>query len=259
MLIQDEKFAMKEISRTGYYLTKWCAILLMIIDHVAILLNQTDCLNSSDFKYFEMRTIGRLAFPLFAYLIVESFYHTKNQKKHLLKILKIAIISEIPYNYFCNGTLLYEEQNVCFTLGIAFFTLMITDKVYNTYDNIKAILINVPIYIISMFTAYYLKTDYMYIGVLLIILFDIAKRVKHTTIMQSIAITVFMLLKSITNSAYYILVFEIIFLMFIQSKFRKGNENEYLLKIFSKKPLQIIASIFYPLHIIIICIIKFCK
>ena len=41
--------------------------------------------------------VGRLAFPIFAFMIVEGYFHTKNLKKYVLRLLFFAVISEIPY------------------------------------------------------------------------------------------------------------------------------------------------------------------
>ncbi|MEE5994356.1 MAG: TraX family protein [Oscillospiraceae bacterium] len=80
-----------------YYVLKWIAILSMLTDHIAIVLSE----GISNDNYIIMRTIGRLAFPLFCYMTAESFYFTTSPKRHLLRLLLLAIISEIPYDYNC--------------------------------------------------------------------------------------------------------------------------------------------------------------
>lgn len=73
----------------------------MLADHTAYFLKGS----FDDNTYLGLRIIGRLAFPLFAFLLVESFHFTKNRLKHFIKIVVLALISEIPYNLFITGKL----------------------------------------------------------------------------------------------------------------------------------------------------------
>ncbi|MDO5154722.1 MAG: TraX family protein [Eubacteriales bacterium] len=87
------------------------AMFLMLLDHTWATL-----LPSQEW----MTCVGRIAFPIFAFMIVEGYYYTHNFKKYLLRLLVFALISEMPFNYMCNGTLVYPfHQNVMWTFLIA--------------------------------------------------------------------------------------------------------------------------------------------
>ena len=70
-----------------------------------------------------MHSIGRIAFPIFAFLITEGFEHTRDRKRYGLNLLLFAVISEIPWNLVhCSG-LFFHKQNVFFTLFLGYLGL----------------------------------------------------------------------------------------------------------------------------------------
>lgn len=98
----------RDLSSAGLHVL---AMLFMLLDHLwATVVPGNDWLTC----------IGRLAFPIFAFLIVEGYYHTKNVKKYMLRLLLCALISEIPFNLMCSGRMYYPvHQNVLWTFLIA--------------------------------------------------------------------------------------------------------------------------------------------
>ena len=76
---------------------KVIAVLSMVTDHSAYYLMEHGTL-----FYEVMRCFGRIAFPVFAFLIAEGFRHTRNRMKYFLQLLGFAVISEVPW-YLLNG------------------------------------------------------------------------------------------------------------------------------------------------------------
>ena len=108
---------------------KCIALVTMIIDHVAVVLLKNSGIvlfgtgDGAFTLYTLMRKIGRLAFPLYCFLLVEGFLHTQDRKRYGANLLLFALISEIPWNLEHTGTLFYPAQNVFFTLFLGYLGL----------------------------------------------------------------------------------------------------------------------------------------
>lgn len=111
---------------------KVLAMVTMLIDHTAFILQpvfMTPIPLSGErffYPYTLMRLIGRLAFPLFCFLLVEGFLHTSDRKKYALRLFAFALISEIPWN-LAHGAFFYAHQNVYFTLLLGYLGIWTTE------------------------------------------------------------------------------------------------------------------------------------
>lgn len=64
--------------------------------------------------------VGRISFPIFAFMIVEGYFHTRNLKKYVLRLLVFALISEIPFNLALGSRIFYPvHQNVLWSFLIS--------------------------------------------------------------------------------------------------------------------------------------------
>ena len=113
------------------------------------------------------RDIGRLAFPIFCFLIVEGFLHTRNVKKYAGRLFLFALISEIPFDLALKGNVFYpDKQNVYFTLFIGL--LVMVGISYITENGTRNMSLAILPIAVGMVAAYYIDTDYNYKGVFLI-------------------------------------------------------------------------------------------
>lgn len=119
---------------------KLIAIFVMLIDHIAATIldnvlitrdnlnavHSTDFISSTIIYNIDsiMRMIGRIGFPLFCFLLVEGFVHTRNKGKYTIRLAAFALISEIPFDLAFEGKAFYfGYQNVFFTLLIGFLVM----------------------------------------------------------------------------------------------------------------------------------------
>ena len=147
---------------------KLIAVITMFIDHTALILQdalpvlQTPILASFTL-YYCMRKIGRLAFPLFCFLLTEGFVHTRSRLRYCGNLLAFAIITEIPYNIVHSGKLLYPSaQNVFFTLLLGLLVLWLLETpLKNSY---KVLILFPGVVLLSFLHISYGRT-----GVLLVV------------------------------------------------------------------------------------------
>ena len=97
------------------------AMLFMLMDHLwATLLPAQDWLTC----------VGRVAFPIFAFMAVEGYFHTHSFKKYAQRLLVFALLSEIPFDLMYGGTWFYPvHQNVIWTLLLGLLGIHLMETV----------------------------------------------------------------------------------------------------------------------------------
>ena len=139
---------------------KTIALVCMLIDHVAFALSKKFGMtlitigSKSYTAYTIMRYIGRLAFPIYCFLLVEGFIHTRDRKKYALRLFIFALISEIPWNLEHSLKLTYSGQNVFFTLCLGCLGMMCIE--YFRDNRVKMALTLLGLLVVSVL----LRADY---------------------------------------------------------------------------------------------------
>lgn len=121
-----------------------------------------------------LRNIGRTAFPIFCFLLVEGFLHTKSKVKYGIHLLLFALISEIPFDLAIYGKLTMNSQNVYFTLFIGLMVIFLMNKIKDANTNKSVFLLffgYAMVVIPGTVMALLLQTDYSYFGIILIVIF----------------------------------------------------------------------------------------
>lgn len=168
---------------------KIIAVISMMIDHFASIVMdgviapyQVDGLifftEDMPFMVYNALTIkkicdilGSIAFPIFCFLIVEGFIHTRNPLKYGLRVGLFALISEIPFDLaHYQRPFEFALQNVMFTLCISIFTLIAIHSAEAQCHGKKILrwALIAAAMMVGMGIAYLVRGEYVFIGVLII-------------------------------------------------------------------------------------------
>ena len=104
---------------------KYIACGTMLLDHIGASCLENGFLNSTaappvlDTLDLALRLIGRVSFPIFCFLLVEGFVHTRNVRRYISRLLLFGLVSEVPFDLaFFRTPFHWEDQNVYWTLAL---------------------------------------------------------------------------------------------------------------------------------------------
>lgn len=196
--------------------------------------------------------IGKISFPLYAFLISEGYVHTRNFSKYLTRLIVFGVISQIPaYLLFAGKSFNGLYLNIFFTLALGLLGIKI-------YDKIKSKYISTLLIILLAVIAELLKFDYGAFGVLMIVCFYVFKRNKLNMVLSQMFLMFILYMKkmsyytfSLFNLQYILfqLLFSVISLAIILTY--NGKKGK------SSSRIKLMFYCFYPVHLIILDLLKF--
>ncbi|QZN78838.1 conjugal transfer protein TraX [Paenibacillus sp. DR312] len=130
---------------------QWIAMITMLIDHIGAVFFP---------HIIELRIIGRIAFPIYAFAVYIGYKHTRDVQKYIWRLFWIAIISQVPFMAAFN----HYSLNVVWTLWSALLVLFVIDKMPSK-------LLRIPIVIGAGLFMEISQMDYGMYGLLLVLLF----------------------------------------------------------------------------------------
>lgn len=191
--------------------------------------------------------IGRFAFTIFCFQIVQGYLHTHNIKKYILRLSIFAFISQIPFMFFYNVTLNSFAVNVIFTLLFGLLAILIYDK-YNKFVGFASCLLLGTL-------AQVFKFDYGFFGVFIIFAFYLLRDKK---LIMSLVFFIATFLKYYISILKYNISFTYLFsfnpyslcmyfsflsiIPILLYNGKKGKDAKYLF------------YIFYPLHLLLLAL-----
>lgn len=218
---------------------KFIACVTMLIDHIGASCIETQYMTAeyipTELIRFDhvLRLIGRLAFPIFCFLLVEGFQHTHDVKKYIRRLLLFGVVSEIPYDMaFFRMPFYWENQNVYWTLAIG----VIAMAAMQHFQDEKGDLIwkSGLAAVICAMIAELAKTDYGAIGVALIVALYLTRKSRK----QQCIVGAVMVLFELTAPIAFLLVW--------YYNGQRGNCPKWAQRAF---------YLFYPVHLTVLGVI----
>lgn len=205
---------------------EWIAMFSMLIDHIGY----------TFFPYeFTWRVIGRLAFPLYTYLLVRGLVFTKNKNRYLLRLFYLALLSQVPF------MLLFEVEslNVIFTLFLFGSSIVIFEKTSSPFRLLCLLIAGIGIFLIDDYI------DYGFYGYILFLIYYFFKEKAIILLVSHLSLDI-LYNWNYFESWYSIQSFSIFSSLIILSKVES----------FNIKTPRVFYRAFYPLHLLILYFIS---
>lgn len=146
---------------------KFLACAIMLLDHIGATL----------IPWGTLRIIGRLAFPIFCFLLAEGAHYTRNPRNYLLRLGIGAILSELPFDLALFGSWSWQHQSVMITLLLGAMALLAMKRMTQP-------LLKILVLLLFACLADFMNTDYGGAGVLMIALFGLTRERKYGWVVQ---------------------------------------------------------------------------
>ena len=160
---------------------KLIAVISMLCDHAAIRLlayglipalhvaGKDTMAERWNQAFWILRSVGRMAFPIYVFLLTEGFCHTRNRRRYALRLGVFALISEIPFDLLVYGKIWdTHSQNVFFTLFLGVLMLTAVDWIGRNTDAAHSQYRQMAVVVGAALLAWFLRTDYDAAGIMLI-------------------------------------------------------------------------------------------
>lgn len=240
----------KSFDVSGFTL-KMIAVVTMLIDHIGAVLVESMIVKYNSYVYWHidrvLRGIGRLAFPLFCFFIVEGFHYTHDRKKYALRLGIFACLAEVPFDLAFDGTFFAPDDNsVMITLLLGLLAIWTLDALFKKsaekFEKSQAIKSLCDIISIAAVTGAvviieeFASSDYGAAGVVAIIIMYLLRRYR----LVGFGLAVVWLGLTCGHTEFYALI-DLIPLFFYHG--RQGHRMKYFF------------YVFYPAHLLVLAVI----
>ena len=226
------------------------AMTLMLMDHLwATLLPAREWLTCA----------GRVAFPIFAFMAVEGYFHTRSFKKYILRMLLFAVLSEIPFDLMYGGTWFYPvHQNVLWTFLLGLLGVWLMEQVRKKGKTWMYLLVCVLVVPAGLVLGTLCMVDYYGVGVLTVFVFYFLHGRKWWCFLGQLAALYWLNVELLGGLMYPVQLFGMEFelcqqglalLALIPIWLYRGRQG------YHSKPFQYLCYEFYPVHILLLVVV----
>lgn len=204
--------------------------------------------------------LGRIAFPIFAFMIVEGFTHTHDLKKYIQRMALFAVLSEIPFDLLYSGMWFYPyHQNVLWTFLIALTCMLLLEKVKQKENKIVVVLLSALIVLAGFLAGFAFQTDFYGTGVITVLVFYFFRGRKWWCFAGQLAVLYWINVELLGGLCYVVNIFgqqyELVeqgfaLLALIPIWLYRGRKGH------SSKAFQYFCYAFYPVHCLILGILS---
>ena len=199
---------------------------------------------------FWMTCVGRLIFPIYAFQLVEGFFHTHDRKAYAKRLLIFALISEIPFNYMMAGGWLFPfHQNTIFTLLLGFLAIWALEC-RKTWKGWKTALVLVGTLLLSMIGF----VDYGWQGLLTVVVFYVFREGKYAKVGQlacMLYLHAFLMEGQTLPWLFDLPLQSFAVLALIPIWLYNGQKGR------GGKAMQWAAYLYYPLHMVVLVLLRY--
>ena len=241
---------LKKIRVFNAFELKLLAMALMLCDHMwATVIPGAQWLTN----------IGRLAFPIFAFQIVEGYFHTHDFKTYLGRMFLFALISEIPFNLMHGGAFYPFAQNVMFTFVLALLMLRLLDWAKTKRAWVFWVMLPV-VFILSMVLGFATFVDYYGFGILMVVVFYLAQGKPWGFLLELVGMYIINV-EMMGGQTFPVELFGTVFdvsqqglamLALIPIWLYNGKQGPH------SKAIQYACYAFYPVHILVLSLLALC-
>ena len=226
------------------------AMTLMLMDHLwATLLPAREWLTCA----------GRVAFPIFAFMAVEGYFHTRSFKKYILRMLLFAVLSEIPFDLMYGGTWFYPvHQNVLWTFLLGLLGVWLMEQVRKKGKTWMYLLVCVLVVLAGLVLGTLCMVDYYGVGVLTVFVFYFLHGRKWWCFLGQLAALYWLNVELLGGLMYPVQLFGMEFelcqqglalLALIPISLYRGRLG------YHSKPFQYLCYAFYPVHMLLLVVV----
>lgn len=203
--------------------------------------------------------VGRIAFPIFAFMAVEGYFYTHNLKKYLLRMLIFAVISEVPFDLMYGGTWFYPvHQNVIWTLMMGLVGIHLMETVRKKKSIFVYILVSAIVVILGGLLGTLSMVDYYGMGVLTVFIFYFFRGRKWWCLLGQMLALYWVNVELLGGLMYPIRLFGmelelcqqgLALLALLPIWLYRGRQG------YHSKPFQYFCYAFYPIHMLVIVLV----